>query len=74
MQTTIKIVTAMQQTKKNFFILTLSYYCFVIVALRVFTLNVPREVFTLYMPFLAETSFAVIPMNETLPSSFLLMV
>lgn len=73
MQTTIKIVTAMQ-TKKNFFILTLSYYCFVIVALRVFTLNVPREVFTLYMPFLAETSFTVIPIKEKLPSSFLLMV
>ena len=51
-----------------------SAYCFVTVALRVFTLNVPSDVFTLYTPFLAETSWAVIPIKEKLPSSFRLML
>ena len=49
-------------------------YCLVTVALRMFMLNVPSEVFTLYTPFLAATSLAVIPMKEKLPSSFLLML
>ena len=51
-----------------------SAYCFVTVALRMFMLNVPSEVFTLYTPFLAETSLAVMPMKEELPSLFLLML
>ena len=51
-----------------------SDYCLVTVALRVFTLNVPSDVFTLYTPFLAETSLAVIPIKEKLPSSFRLML
>lgn len=51
-----------------------SAYCFVTVALRVFTLNVPSEVLTLYTPFLTATSLAVMPMKEKLPSSFLLML